>query len=107
MLRSGESAEQRLSAPDRRDDLPDCLCGGRGVFLVRDKSFVGGAVDDAVHAVGGQGGQVVLCRRPGRVVPHSGGVVLTCREVEGDEGDIGVGERGCRLSVILKIALGV
>ena len=50
-LRSG-SPDQRPRAPDRCDDVKDCLRSGDGVLFVRDQRCVGGAVDDAVRAVG-------------------------------------------------------
>jgi hypothetical protein len=49
-----------------RSELPRRLAGSPAWWprrvLVRDERFLGGAVDDVVHAVGRQGGQVVLCR---------------------------------------------
>ena len=42
----------------------DCLAGGGGLLLVLDEVRVGRTVDGAVHAVRGQGGQVVLLLGP-------------------------------------------
>jgi hypothetical protein len=50
-LRSG-SPDQAPWAPDRCDDVQDRLRGGSGVFFVCDQALVGGAGNDAVHAVG-------------------------------------------------------
>ena len=36
---------QRLSAPDRRGDVQDCLGGAGGVFFVPDERFVGGTAN--------------------------------------------------------------
>jgi hypothetical protein len=40
------------------------VCGDGGEFLVPDDPCMVGTVDDVMHAVGGQGGQVVLRLEP-------------------------------------------
>ena len=58
---------------DRVHDVVDCPARGGGLLLVLDEAHVGRTVDGAVHAVGGQGGQVVLLLGPAGGASASGG----------------------------------
>jgi hypothetical protein len=64
---------KRLIGSHGLDDIADGLAGCGGMSLVEIKRGVGGVGDDAMAAVGGEGGELFLCCLPGRVVAAAGG----------------------------------
>jgi hypothetical protein len=98
------SPDQRPRAPDRGDDVEDRLTGGGGGVLVHDQVGVGSAGDHAVHAVGRQGGEVVLECEPCSIAPAAG-----CQDDQGLVGEVtercSMVPRGRGLAVLVERAL--
>ena len=63
---------ERSICPNGLDDIAYCLAGCGGIRLVENKRGVGGVGYNIVAAVGRQGGQLVLRRRPGGVLSLDG-----------------------------------